>query len=88
MLLTLLTSLMKQSLKRYEGWKEFYTEEMNSISPNNSDCNIYTALSLERKAAVHNNSGDYEKASELIHKIIDEHCQGDSEKGWYLQILA
>jgi replicative superfamily II helicase len=81
-------SLMKQSLQRDEGWKEFYKEEMNKIQPNNSSSKIYDVLTLERKAAVYNYAGDYEKASDLIQKLIDNHCDNDSEKGWYLQIMA
>lgn len=81
-------SLMKQSLQRDEGWKEFYKEEMNKIQPSITSSKIYDVLTLERKAAVLNYSGDYEKASDLIQKIIDNHCIDDSEKGWYLQIMA
>jgi len=81
-------SLMKQSIQRDEGWKEFYKEEMNKILPNDSSSKIYDVLTLERKAAVSNHTGDFEKASDLIQQIIDNHCDGDSEKGWYLQIKA
>lgn len=81
-------SLMKQSIKRDEGWKEFYKEEMNKIEPSNSSSKIYEVLTLERKAAVLNYAGDYEKASNLIQQIIDNHCVDDSERGWYLQIMA
>ena len=81
-------SLMKQSLQRDEGWKEFYREEMNKIEQENSTSKIYKLLNLERKAAVLNYAGDYAKASEMIQKIIDEHCDNESEKGWYLQTMA
>lgn len=81
-------SLMRQSLQRDEGWKEFYREEMNKIQPNDSSSKIYDVLTLERKAAVLNYAGDYEKASNLIQQIVDNHCEDESEKGWYLQIMA
>lgn len=83
-----LRSLMKQSLQRDEGWKEYYKEEMNKISANNQDSTIYDTLVLERKAAVANYAGDYEKASSLIQNIIDNFCSDESEKGWYLQLMA
>lgn len=83
-----LKSLMKQLLKRDEGWKEFYKEEMNKISPVFNNSTIYETLVLERKAAVSNYAGDYQKACESIQKIIDNYCNTDSERGWYLQILA
>lgn len=85
---TVMDSLIKQLLQRDEGWKEFYKEEMNSITPIQNNSSIYEILVLERKAAVANHSGDYEKACEFIQKIIDEYTYDDSERGWYLQILA
>ena len=81
-------SLMKQLLHRDEDWKEFYKEEMNKITPNHNDSKIYETLVLERKAAVSNYAGDFENACEFIQKIIDNYCNDDSERGWYLQILA
>jgi len=81
-------SLMRQSLKRDEGWKEFYKTEMNKIESRESEIKIYDVLTLERKAAVLNYAGEYEKASNLIQEIIDKHCKDESEIGWYLQIMA
>src|SRR5690606_15607222 len=83
-----LKSLMKQSLQRDEGWKEFYKEEMDKISPSPTVSAIYDTLLLERKAAELNYAGDYEKASSLVQEIVDKHCDNDSEKGWYLQLMA
>ncbi|WP_461633557.1 DEAD/DEAH box helicase family protein [Labilibaculum euxinus] len=81
-------SLMKQSLKRDEDWKEFYKEEMDKIQTTIQQSKIYDTFLLERKASVFNHTGNYEKASEQIQKIIDKHCTNESEKGWYLQIMA
>lgn len=81
-------SLMKQSIQRDEGWKEFYKEEMNKIKPQNNQSKIYEILALERKAAVSAYAGDFEKASEYIQSIVDKYCDDESEKAWYLQILA
>lgn len=81
-------SLMKQSIQRDEGWKEFYKEEMNKIESTDSSSKIYEVLTIERNAAVLNHAGNFEKASDLIQEIIDSHCDDDSEKGWYLQIMA
>lgn len=81
-------SLINQCLKRDEGWKEFYKEEMNKIQPAQIANELYDILILERKAAIQNFIGDYEKACSITQKIIDDYCVDDSEKGWYLQILA
>lgn len=81
-------SLMRQSLQRDEGWKGFYKEEMNKIELKNTNSKIYEILSLERKGAKMSNVGEYEKASEIIQKIIDDYCDNENEKAWYLQIKA
>jgi hypothetical protein len=83
-----LKDLMKQSLQRDEGWKEFYKEEMDKIDPEQNKSAIYETLVLERKAAVLNYAGDHAKSSVLIQKIVDTYCNNDSEKGWYLQLMA
>lgn len=81
-------SLMKQSIQRDEGWKEFYKEEMNKITPQIATSKIYEVLTLERKAAVASYAGDYEKACTYIQTIVDKHCEDESEKAWYIQIMA
>lgn len=83
-----LKGLMKQSLLRDEGWKEFYVEEMNSIEKPIENSSIYEMLVLERDAYLAGYIGNYEKACEKIQKIIDDFCMDESEKGWYLQIKA
>lgn len=83
-----LKSLMKQSLLRDEGWKEYYAEEMNKINQRTRQSTIYDSLVLERKASSYNYAGDYEKASSTIQSIIDNYCTDESEKGWYLQLMA
>lgn len=81
-------SLMKQSLQRDEGWKEFYKEEMNKIEPQSSQSKIYEILTIERKAAIASYAEDYEKAANHIQTIVDKYCEDQNEKAWYLQIMA
>ncbi|MCX2837562.1 DEAD/DEAH box helicase family protein [Salinimicrobium sp. MT39] len=81
-------SLMKQSLQRDEGWKEFYREEMNKISSDPSTSKIHEIFSLERKASEHNYIGEYEKACEVMQDLIDNYVTDIPEKGWYLQTMA
>lgn len=82
-----LRSLMRQSLSRDEGWKEFYIEEMNKIPAGSAESSIYDIMVLERKAAEMNYIGDWEKASSIVQQIIDR-CTDQSEQGWYLQQMA
>jgi len=83
-----LNSLMNQSLKRDEGWKEYYKEEMNKIDVIDERPAIYERLFIEREAEEFHFKGNAEKACEKMQKLIDDHCTDDFEKGWYLQLLA
>ncbi|WP_228458781.1 hypothetical protein [Chryseobacterium bernardetii] len=65
-----LKGLMKQSLLRDEGWKEFYVEEMNSIAKPIENSSIYEMLVLERDAYLAGYIGNYEKACEKIQKLL------------------
>lgn len=84
-------SLINQCLTRDEGWKEYYTMEMDKISDNNNDninSQIYDILLLEREGEEAYISGDFEKACAKIQTIIDKYINNELEKGWYLQFLA
>ncbi|SFF24590.1 DEAD/DEAH box helicase [Sunxiuqinia elliptica] len=83
-----LASLIDQSLKRDEGWKEFYIEEMNQVSENKQEINIYEVLQLEKEAENANLKEDNETACLKTQELIDKYVDDDSEKGWYLQQLA
>jgi replicative superfamily II helicase len=81
-------SLMKQSLQRDEGWKEYYKEEMDKIVQEDLPSKIHNVLALERKASEQNYVGNFEGACEIVQEIIDHHCEEKSEVGWYLQVKA
>lgn len=81
-------SLIKQSLNRDEGWKAYYTSEMDGIQEIPIDKTIYEKLSLERKIEQLYYNGEVIKACEAMQKFIDESCDDLLEKGWYLQQLA
>lgn len=81
-------NLVNQSLKRDEGWKNYYLEEMSDITDKEYDNNMYEILLLERKAEKAFNEGNYEYACEKIQEIIDNETKDELEKGWYLQDLA
>ncbi|MGL5873748.1 MAG: DEAD/DEAH box helicase family protein [Xenococcaceae cyanobacterium] len=83
--------LIDQSLKRDEGWKEYYKEKMDDS--NNEDeitkKHILKILELEKKAENYFYKNDPEKAIDCIQTIIDDYCKDNAtEKGWYLQTLA
>ena len=89
--LDVLNNLINQSLKRDEGWKDFYREKMdeNIHRESNNYNDFIEILELERKAENSFYKNEPEKAINYIQIIIDKYCNNnDSEKGWYLQCLA
>ncbi len=84
----IVVSLIKQSLNRDEGWKAYYTSEMDGIQEIPIDKTIYEKLSLERKIEQLYYNGEVIIACDAMQKFIDESCDDPLEKGWYLQQLA
>lgn len=82
-----LVSLIRQSLQRDEGWKDFYKEEMDKIVKDNNKSEIYSMLQIERDCEQANFLGDFETASTKMQKLADTLID-TNEKGWYLQTLA
>ncbi|MCW2258681.1 MULTISPECIES: DEAD/DEAH box helicase family protein [Sphingobacterium] len=83
-----LVDLINQTLHRDEDWKEYYTEEMNSIDTANEIKYNHKIYELEKKATKNYFIGDYSKAADTIQELIDSCVSDDLEKGWYLQLKA
>lgn len=81
-------SLIQQMLKRDEGWKEYYSSEMDSIKNDSVESSIYERLIKECQIEHLYSDGEYEKARMSMQKLIDELEVNDTERGWYLQQLA
>lgn len=81
-------SLVGQSLGRDEGWKEFYSENMDKIEPEKETFKMLEVLELEKVAEEKYSRQDYPGAVQTIQKIIDNHVTTDEERGWYLQEMA
>lgn len=80
-------NLVKQCLKRDDGWKSYYDREMNNIEDSNLDVEIYNTLKLESDAERNYYNGNYEKANKCIQSILDNTLD-NWEEGWYLQKKA
>lgn len=83
-----LVNLMNQALSRDEGWKEYYVEEMDTISPNEQRNNIYETLRIEYEAERLFVLGEYDRACELMQVLCDQFNSDSLERGWYLQQLG
>ena len=81
-------SLINQILKRDEGWKEYYTSEMNEIVQESVENRIYKRYAEENELEKIFSQGEYELAVERTQKFIDNFISDDLEKGWYLEQMA
>lgn len=59
-----IVSLINQILKRDEGWKEYYTGEMNAIVQDNVENKIYNRYAEENELEKLFSQGEYELAVE------------------------
>jgi len=82
-----LANLMNQSLKRDEGWKEFYIENMDEMILSETS-KILEIFEAERRAEREYTEGNSTEACNIIQKLIDTHITTNEEKGWYLQEMA
>ena len=83
-----LVSTMQQCIRRDEGWKEFYVEQMNEIEYKNPSNSIRNILKLEKDAEKKFFMHDVEGAIKTIQSLIDKFQHDSLDRGWYLQILA
>lgn len=81
-------SLIRQILNRDEGWKEYYTTEMNDLIQENIENRIYKRYAKESELEKLFSLGEYEFAVEKTQKFIDEFIDDDLEKAWYLEQMA
>ena len=80
--------LIKQCLKRDEGWKLFYTDKMDNSIIHEREQVVLNLLQLEKEAEMKYLAGEYDNAVELIQKLIDTFITENTEKGWYLQEIS
>jgi replicative superfamily II helicase len=82
------STLLEQSSGRDEGWKEFYTEKMDSKTIDTGTFKMLELLKLEKTADEKYLQGDYQGAVQTIQYLIDNYIDSDEERGWYLQEMA
>ena len=83
-----LVDLMSQALTRDEGWKEYYSEEMDDIETEAERDGIYEILQNEYDAEWQFMIGEYDRACKLAQSLCDKFHNDELEHGWYLQQLA
>jgi replicative superfamily II helicase len=83
-----LHSLVNQSLRRDDGWKDFYVQEMNAMTPDPASEGALTIFSLELDAELHFQRGEGTQAVATLQNLIDKHVKDEGDKYWYLQEIA
>ena len=87
---SVLNKLIGQSLKRDSGWKEFYSNRMNSITFKPADPKMLDIFAAEERAEQKFQEGAHREATQIIQKLIDSFVPAEAkeDKGWYLQEIA
>ncbi|MEX3470921.1 helicase C-terminal domain-containing protein [Staphylococcus hominis] len=80
--------LIKQSINRDEGWKEYYSNKMEEIETPSIFSDLYERLEKEKEIEKNYINGEYQKACYQLQTYIDELKDDENEKAWYRQKLA
>ena len=83
-----LRSLIRQLLRRDEGWKQYHAEQMDSLGTPHTTSPMLPVVTLEAAAERHARLGRPNEAKASLQKIIDEHTDNDVDKAWHLQEMA
>jgi replicative superfamily II helicase len=86
--LVALKKLIYQCINRDPEWKNFYTDEMNSVEPSGLNKEVLELYEKELAAEQSYLSGEYESSVDILQSILDTNKIGDSDRGWYLQEMA
>ena len=84
----IVSDLVRQSLRRDEGWKEFYAQKMNELSTSLPEPVLSTLFGLEYDAEQAYMAGDLDRSVEAVREILDSQSPSQEERGWYLQTMA
>lgn len=84
-----LTDLIEQCLRRNEGWKEFYKEQMDKMTNEDRQNKTLEIFAEELRAETKYHERAYREAGLITQALIDKHFNNSPlERGWYLQEMA
>ncbi|MEY9153378.1 DEAD/DEAH box helicase family protein [Bradyrhizobium japonicum] len=83
-----LASLMKQCLGRDDGWKAFYVEKMDEVTPGGPSKRILEIYAAELEAEQDYLRGNYSAAVDRLQSLVDSKTVEKDDAGWYLQECA
>ena len=80
--------VINQCLRRDEGWKQFYDEQMKSIQDLKEDHPYLDVIEKEYEAECSLYKKDFKTAADKYQEIVNHYNGNPSEQGWYQQLLA
>ena len=81
--------LIGQCLNRDDGWKAFYSEQMENVKPKGSNREILDLYAAELEAEELYTRGDYTRAAARLQTLLDQaKTMIADDVGWYLQMMA
>ena len=83
-----LIDLINQCLKRDDGWKEFYKEEMDKTSCDIVENDMYQIIVAEKRAEKLYAKEKYDEAVNTIEKLLLKFDFDANDKGWYFQLMG
>ena len=82
--------LINQCLNRDEGWKEWYSTQMNDMEsqgkPTRDD--LLRVFQAEVNAEREFQGGNFDRPGDIIQDLLNSHKLDDLDRGWYLQEIA
>lgn len=83
-----LNDLIGQCLNRDDGWKAFYSEQMDDVKPSGANKELLEMYRAELEAEQAHAYGDSIAATKILQKALDKGISTSSDKAWYLQSIA
>lgn len=83
-----LNELIRQCLNRDAGWKAFYAQQMDSVTPKGANQLLLDVYAAELEAEQLYMRGEHAKASARIQTLLDAHKFAADDIGWYLQTMG
>ena len=80
--------LIRQCLGRDDGWKAFYVEQMEKVTPAGANVHLLALYGAELGAEHAYAEGDYATAVKQIQSLLDEKAVAQEDQAWYLQEMA
>jgi hypothetical protein len=79
-------NLVDQSLTRDPEWKAYYKQQMNELKPDMPRSGHLDRAIIEREAELLYRQGQFRKAADTLHKIVEKLDHND--RGWIFQLIA